>query len=557
MTRAADWFEAHRERLQAAVEACRTRGYWSPFVESPSRRLWPEGAKQRGAEAFEALLGTRIELGLPGEVGWLGSEVSPFTSEPLGVRYPKVEAHALVDAMGEAWPAWRSATVTERVGVCLEILARLAADTFLHAHATHHTAGQPFLMAFAGSGANSLDRGLEALAMAWQAMAWVPEESTFERSFGRGPQVALHKRYRLVPRGVAVVLACGTYPAWNAWPALFANLATGNPVVLKPHPDTVLPVALGVRTCREVLQQAGFDPNLVTLAVDTWEEPITQQLLAHPLVAIVDFTGGQRFGGWLEANARQLVYTETAGCNAVVLHSAHDLDAVLRAVAHSLCCFSGQMCTTAQNVWMGAEGVRVGDRMVPPDEVMQRLVAAVDAWVAEPEEALAVCGAVHSDATLSAIEEAQAAGEVLRASAPIEGAGSARTATPAVVQLPASARSVYGKEHFGPIGFVMVAASFDEALACATRDAGERGSIASYAYATDGAVIEGIEDAFALAGASVGINLVRQLPINYAAAYSDFHVTGLNPAGTASLADLAFVADRFRVVQSKVEMPPG
>ena len=39
------------------------------------------------------------------------------------------------------------------------------------------------------------------------------------------------------------------------------------------------------------------------------------------------------------------------------------------------------------------------------------------------------------------------------------------------------------------------------------------------------------------------------MPINFAAAYSDYHVTGLNPAGNACLADLAFVANRFRIVQ--------
>ncbi len=51
----------------------------------------------------------------------------------------------------------------------------------------------------------------------------------------------------------------------------------------------------------------------------------------------------------------------------------------------------------------------------------------------------------------------------------------------------------------------------------------------------------------------MGVNLIRQLPINFTAAFSDFHVTGLNPAGNACLTDLAFVASRFRVVQSKVE----
>lgn len=561
MSVAMGWFEAHRQRLERAVQANHERSWWTPFVESPARAHWPEGAKAAGAEAFEALLGLDLDLDLPGADGWLGHERSPYTGEPLGIRYPKVAPAPLLDAVADASGAWRDAPPEARVGVALEVLARLAADTFLHAQATRHTAGQPFLMAFAGSGANSLDRGLEALAMAWQAMAWVPATATFTRSFGRGTEVTLAKRYRIVPRGIAVVLACGTYPAWNAWPALMANLATGNPVVLKPHPDTVLPVALAVRTCREVLREAGFPADVVTMAVDTFDAPITQHLLDDPRVAIVDFTGGQRFGRWLEEHARQLVYTETAGCNAVVLHSADDLDAVLRAVAHSFCSFSGQMCTTAQNVWMGREGVREGDRMVPPDEVMARLVAAVDAWVADPERALDLCGALHSEATLDAIATATRAGAdrgtLLRRSAPIEGAAPARTATPVLARLPVDARDIYGREHFGPIGFVMVADDAEQALALATRDARERGSIAAYAYATEPAWIDRIEAAFADAGASVGINLVRQLPINYAAAYSDVHVTGLNPAGTASLTDLAFVADRFRIVQSKREVPPG
>jgi len=41
------------------------------------------------------------------------------------------------------------------------------------------------------------------------------------------------------------------------------------------------------------------------------------------------------------------------------------------------------------------------------------------------------------------------------------------------------------------------------------------------------------------------------MPLNFAAAYSDYHVTGLNPAGNASLTDAAFVAGRFRVAQMR------
>ena len=52
------------------------------------------------------------------------------------------------------------------------------------------------------------------------------------------------------------------------------------------------------------------------------------------------------------------------------------------------------------------------------------------------------------------------------------------------------------------------------------------------------------------AGASVACNLTG-MPINFAAAYGDYHVTGMNPAGNACLTDLAFVANRFQIAQIK------
>jgi hypothetical protein len=39
--------------------------------------------------------------------------------------------------------------------------------------------------------------------------------------------------------------------------------------------------------------------------------------------------------------------------------------------------------------------------------------------------------------------------------------------------------------------------------------------------------------------------------VNQSAAFSDFHGTGANPAANASLCDTAYVANRFRVVQTR------
>ena len=551
-----DFFEAHAERLEMAIRACRTRGAWSPFVESPSRKHHPEGALSHGRDAFEALLGTSFPLDGAWSSGRIGEEVSPYTRKPLAVDYPEVsDVDALFEAARRGQPVWADVAMTTRVGVCLEMLERWHQMTFQNAFATMHTAGQAFMMAFAGSGANSLDRGLEALAYAYRAMGDVPESATYTRRFGREP-VRLEKRYRLRPRGVAVVITCASYPAWNAYPAIMANLATGNPVIVKPHPGGTLPMALAVHSARQVLAEAGFDPNLVTLAADTAARPIAKRLATHGRCAIVDFTGGCEFGAWLEDNCRNaLVYTETAGCNAVIVESTTDAHGMLHAIAQSLALFSSQMCTAAQNIFVPQTGVQTDLGLWSVDDFSAALVATIDELVSDSPRAAAICGALQSDRVLETIATARLQVEVLRESSAYTHPefGNARTATPLLCR-EEQPHTHSRTEWFGPIGFVLPVPDAAAARDLAAADARERGAIASYLYTCDDEYADSVEEAFFRAGASIGRNLIGHLPINFTAGFSDYHVTGLNPAGNACLTDLAFVANRFRIVQSKTEL---
>ena len=59
------------------------------------------------------------------------------------------------------------------------------------------------------------------------------------------------------------------------------------------------------------------------------------------------------------------------------------------------------------------------------------------------------------------------------------------------------------------------------------------------------------EDAALDAGVNLSVNLTGGVYVNQSAAFSDFHATGANPAANAALSDLAYVASRFRVVQSR------
>src|SRR5207344_2524785 len=129
--------------------------------------------------------------------------------------------------------------------------------------------------------------------------------------------------------------------------------ATGNAVVVMPHPGAILPLAITVKTAREVLAEAGFDPNIVTLFAHAAGDDTAQKLALRPDVKLIDFTGSTANGDWLEANARQaLVFTEKAGVNQIVVDSAADFAGLVRNVAFSLALYTGQMCTAPQNIYI-------------------------------------------------------------------------------------------------------------------------------------------------------------------------------------------------------------
>ena len=559
-----DPMERHRARFEQAKAACRERHCWSPFPEAPSLYPEHEAADAAGRAAFEKHCGQRFQMNdnedaeAAAQRTLASEEISPYTQKSLGTVYPHPEIDSVFAAARRSVGAWAQATAQERIGVLLEVVDTIYREhLFEIAHAVMHTAGQSYNMAYTGSGVNALDRAIEALVYADQAMGAVATSATWQRKFGKA-HISLQKTYRLVPRGVAVCFTCATFATWNAWPSMMASLATGNAVIVKPHPSAVLPMAISVRAFRRVLAQFGFDPNLVSMVLDTSSEPIGKILVQHPETDIVDFTGSVKFGQWVEANAYPaLCFTETAGCNTVVLDSADDLDAAIRSLATTLCMFSAQMCTSPQNIYVPKQGVRTPQGIVSFDEVSQRLAAAVDALGSDPKKASMILATIQSPATLAQMQQLQqdigSHGKVLLAPKAYTHPEypNARTSTPLMLQVKAGAGDWYRGERFGPVSFVIECESAQDALHHAASDVRQFGGLTAFLYSSDEDFIAQAEDAYSQAGAQLTINLTGPMPLNFAAAYSDYHVTGLNPAGNASLTDLSFVASRFRITQSR------
>ena len=226
-------FARHEALLEQALKAIADRGYWSAFPESPSPKIYGEGAAEAGKAAFDALLNKPFPLTMPGAEGTTGAERSPY-GFALGITYPKVDLDRLFPAIATAEGAWRKAGPETWVGVSLEILIRINRRSFEIANAVMHTTGQAFVMAFQAAGPHAQDRGLEAVAYAWDEMRRVPAKAYWEKPQGKNEPLKMEKRYRVVPRGVGLVIGCNTFPTWNGYPGLFASLATGNAVSRTP-----------------------------------------------------------------------------------------------------------------------------------------------------------------------------------------------------------------------------------------------------------------------------------------------------------------------------------
>ncbi|WP_372499230.1 phenylacetic acid degradation protein PaaN [Streptomyces sudanensis] len=552
----------HGPVLDRAREVVRTREHWSPYPEDPD--AYGPGAAAAARDALAALRGRVLDLGQPGRDGLVGptpaegGERSPYGPE-LAVAYTHHDPDVLLPAMRRAMPRWREAGVTARAAVCAEILARINAASHTFALAAEHTSGHNPVMAFHAGAVHAQDRGLEAVAQAVEEQTRLPGSFVWSKPMPDGEPFVLEKTFTLRPRGVSLLIANSVFPAWNGYPGLFASLATGNPVLVKPHPSAVLPLALTVRTAREVLEEAGFDPNLVCLAAERPGEGLARRLAVHPDVRIVDYAGTAGFGDWLRRNAVQArVFTSTSAVNSLLLESTGDYRGMLANLAFGLALYSGQLCTSPQNLLIPRDGIATDEGHRTFDQVVADLGGALGDLLADDAAAASVLGALLSPEVLARVDKAAsgALGEVAVAPRRVVHPDhpEAVVRTPAVVVLDASRPgdlATLSTEWLGPVHFAVAVDSAAAGVELLARTARERGSLSAGAWTTSPEVEAAVEEACAEAGVMVSFNLRGQWYITQSAVYSDLHGTGMNPAADAVYCDSAFVTGRFHAVGAR------
>jgi len=531
------------EILTEVAEAIRARNFYSYFPEH--HKAYPEDWMKNGEKDFRENLGKYFKSIIFGkEVIWAGEEISPISLEPLNIKYPSHTVEALIKNSLNAKKSIKNTPPLLRADFCIDSLNRIKERFFEIAYATMHTTGQSFLMAFQASGPHAADRALETIGMAYQELTRYNPKVTWEKQMGK-TSALLQKEFKPIPKGIGVVIGCSTFPVWNSVAGIFANLMCGNPVIVKPHPKAILPIAIVVEEIQKALTAARLPEHLIQIGIDTTLKPITKELCEHPAVKVIDYTGSTSFGDYIENLKDKTVFTEKSSINSVIIDSSENLKESLQNLAFSMLLYSGQMCTSPQNIFIAEKGVKTSERVVSYPEVIDLLKKEISNLIEHPNIGVGTMSNIQSQKTLTAIKDlVNAKPNAIMMPKRVENA-SGQTATPFVLEVNSKDKNLVFEEYFGPIFKIIKTISIDESLSLAKQNALQKGAITFLAFCTDGKLKEKIKEEMEDVFTPVTFNLKGNFWINQHAAFSDFHGTGGNASGNAVYTDANFVNRRF------------
>ena len=537
--------QAMNSILNDAQAALKNRLYFSAYPENP--KAYAEDGNEAGKTAFSKQLNEHFtELDSTDSIGWIGTEVSPYMQVGLGVHYPQFSVDALISKANAAKSAWISIPAEKKANILVEMLDAVKERFFEIAYATMHTTGQSFVMSFQASGPHANDRALEVIAMGLQELSRFDADVNWVKNMGKF-DLTIKKNFKPISKGIGLVIGCSTFPTWNTVPGLFANLIAGNVSIVKPHPKSILPIAIVVAEMQKVLSKHGLPTSIVQLAVDTVESPITKELAEHKDVKLIDYTGGSAFGDYIEGLSGKTVFTEKAGVNSVILESVNDHKAVFGNLAFAASLYSGQMCTAPQNVFVPAGGISTSEGHLSFDEVVSGITAAIKGLVENPKMGPFTLGAIQNDVTknrvLKMLENLNVALGPLECVNP-EFADT-RVLSPSVVVVDAKDADTWQHECFGPILFIVKAADAKECLTLTAASAENKGAITCQCYSTNETFMEEVENTMNAVFTPVSFNFTGAAFVNQHAAFSDLHVSGGNPSGNASFTDALYINRRF------------
>lgn len=373
--------------------------------------------------------------------------INPFTGKTVAevCQAGPSDVEEAVGAAVEAFSATRRLPAHARASALGKIAAGLTARREEVARLITTESGKPI-----SDARREVTRAMQTFTVAAEEAKRIPGEVVpLDLSPGTDSYLGLTRRF---PIGPVLGITPFNFPINLVAHKVAPCFAAGNPIVLKPAPQTPLTALL----LGEMVLEAGLPPG--SFSIVPCGNSLAEQMVQDPRFKLVSFTGSAAVGWMLKAKAgKKRVVLELGGNAGVIVEPDADLDLAAQRCAVGGYAYSGQTCISVQRIYVH-EAVY--------DPFMEKLRTRVRALKAgDPFEEDTVIGPLISEAAACRVEDwiGEAVGQGARV---VEGGKRSGTMVEATVLTEVRAEmKVSCQELFGPAVGVTRYSRFEDALA--------------------------------------------------------------------------------------------
>src|SRR4051794_20547951 len=259
------------------------------------------------------------------------------------------------------------------------------------------------------------------------------------------------------PVGVVVGIAPWNAPVILATRAVATPLAFGNTVVLKASEECPRTHAAVARA----IDDAGVPAGVINLITNQPSDAaaVVEELIAHPAVKRINFTGSTKVGRIIAAKAAEHLkrtLLELGGKAPLVVLADADVEEAAAAANFGAFMNSGQICMSTERI--------VVDKAVAGELEAQLVTRASALTVGDPRDPGTMIGPVvnqaAADRVRALIDDARAKGARVLCGGEADG----RVLAPTIVADVTPEMRIYAEESFGPVVTMIAAEDADEAV---------------------------------------------------------------------------------------------
>lgn len=267
---------------------------------------------------------------------------NPFTGQQIAdvCQAGQGEAAAAVQATVEAASVMRDLPAHTRATFLHKIAASLQARQEEVSRTITTEAGKPI-----SDARREVDRAIQTFTIAAEEAKRIGGEIIpFDSSPGMESYLGIVRRF---PIGPILGITPFNFPLNLVAHKVAPALAAGNPILIKPAPQTPLTALL----LGEIAVEAGVPPG--ALNVVPCDNQVAEQLVVDPRFKLLSFTGSAAVGWMLKAKCgKKKVVLELGGNAGVIVEPDADLDWAVQRCATGGFGYAGQTCISVQRIFV-------------------------------------------------------------------------------------------------------------------------------------------------------------------------------------------------------------